>query len=148
MNSNQNSNDEAWKRIQKLQTLTIATSKTGESSNPSVKQDTSKKQQIETLPSSSSVKCNDLSKIMSVQSHLSSLRMNQETQTNNVDFEINNKAKLCRNCCFGSLPEKSNVSHSEQRGTSDEKLKEWSFQQALMDMQVSYTHCTFIKLCM
>lgn len=143
MSSNQSSDNEAWARLKKLQAFTVSSKTesghdgTNESNKPTVKEDTSYK--IQTATSSSSTKCNDLSKIMSIQNQMASLRLNQETQTDDFDFNVNDKSKFCRNCCFGSLKEKPvKPSQSGQRGTSDEQLKEWVFDQALMDLQVSY----------
>lgn len=81
--------------------------------------------------SSSSLKTKDLSKVLAIQKHTASLRYDQYTQTNE-DENI-----LCRSCCFIKESDKKKA-REPPRGSSDEQMKEWAFQQAIMDIQVCY----------
>ena len=90
-------------------------------------------------PTSSSMKTsNDLSKVLQIQSQIASYRVNQETQTND------DNSNYCRNCCIMAHSDKKKNLNSGTRGISDAELKEWAFQQALMEMQVSIISLLFI----
>ena len=96
-----------------------------------------------TMPSSSSLRSNDLVKIMQVQNHIAAFRMDPVNQMPVDQMDVAKDATLyCQACSLEVYPEEqraSKILKCERKEISDEKLKEMAFRQAFHELSVSST---------
>lgn len=90
------------------------------------------------MPSSSSLRSNDLIKIMEVQRHVATFRMDPANQRNG-DEDVSFYCKDCSIIAYPADRKASKSSKCERKDISDEQLKVRAFSQSVLELSVSST---------